>query len=66
MIIVDLYDEHGLISDEEFCSDIRIGDKIEIIPSHICPTVNLYDKADLLSDGAVIGEIPILCRGKSK
>lgn len=66
VIIVDLYDEHGLISDEEFCSDIRIGDKIEIIPSHICPTVNLYDKADLLSDGAVIGEIPILCRGKSK
>ena len=61
-----LFDEHGLIINKDFSGVVEIGDKIEIIPSHICPTVNLYDEAYLVSDGVVVEAIPILCRGKSK
>ena len=61
-----VFDEHGLIYDKGFREQIDIGDKIEIIPNHICPTCNLYEKAYLVSKGAVIKEIPILCRGKSQ
>lgn len=60
-----VFDEHGLINDEDFRKKVKIGDKIEIIPNHICPTCNLYEKAYLVSNGEVIKEIPILCRGKS-
>ena len=59
-----VYDEHGLIYDQQFSEQIRVGDKIEIIPNHICPTCNLYDKAYLVSGGQVLREVPILCRGK--
>ena len=45
---------------------VEIGDKVEVIPSHICPTVNLYDKAYLVSGGKIIDEIPVECRGKSQ
>lgn len=61
-----VYDEHGLIYNREFRNQINVGDKIEIIPNHICPTCNLYEKAYLVSKGEVLEEIPILCRGKSQ
>jgi D-serine deaminase-like pyridoxal phosphate-dependent protein len=61
-----VFDEHDLIYDKEFRNYIEIGDKIEVIPNHICPTCNLYDKAYLVSKGEVLKEIPILCRGKSQ
>jgi D-serine deaminase-like pyridoxal phosphate-dependent protein len=61
-----VFDEHGLIYNKEFRDSIEIGDKLEIIPNHVCPTCNLYEKAYLVSQGTVLKEIPILCRGKSQ
>lgn len=61
-----VFDEHGLIDSPEFRATVAVGDKIEIIPNHICPACNLYDKAYLVSAGKVIREIPIACRGKSQ
>lgn len=60
------YYEHGLIYNEQFREQIQVGDKIEIIPSHICPTVNLYDEAYLISEDKIIGKVPVDCRGKSQ
>ena len=60
-----LYDEHAVLENAEFRRRVRIGDKVEIIPSHVCPTVNLYDRAYLVSGGRVLGEVPVACRGKS-
>jgi D-serine deaminase-like pyridoxal phosphate-dependent protein len=37
---------------------------VEIIPVHICPVMNLQEKAYLVSHGDVIKEMPVLCRGK--
>ncbi|SUP39484.1 alanine racemase [Veillonella criceti] len=61
-----LFDEHGIIENKKFSQEISIGDKIEVIPSHICPTVNLYDKVYLINDGYIVKEIPVDCRGKSQ
>ena len=60
-----LYDEHAVLEDPEFRDLVRVGDKVEIIPSHVCPTVNLYDRAFLVSGGRVLGEVPVACRGRS-
>lgn len=62
--INDVYDEHAIIYNEKFRNQVRVGDKVEIIPNHICPVCNLYDKAYLVSNGEVIKEIEIACRGK--
>src|SRR5690625_3885831 len=59
-----LNDEHAIIYDKEFNRQVKIGDKVEIIPNHICPVCNLYDRAYLVSDGKVIKRIEISCRGK--
>lgn len=64
--IDNLFDEHGVLNNEKFKEMVNIGDKVEVIPSHVCPTVNLYDTAYLVSDGKVIETLPIACRGKSR
>lgn len=62
--IFDVYDEHAILYDKKFREAVRVGDRVEIIPVHICPVCNLYEKAYLVSGGEVVGELPILCRGK--
>ncbi|MFW9824030.1 MAG: alanine racemase [Candidatus Thorarchaeota archaeon] len=43
----------------------EIGQKIEIIPSHICTTVNLYDFYTVIKKDEVIAKWGILARGKN-
>ena len=54
------------MNSEKFKTLVSVGDKVEVIPSHVCPTVNLYDTAYLVSNGKVIRTLPIACRGKSR
>lgn len=44
----------------------EIGDLVEIIPNHACPTTNLYDVLYAVRDGRVETVWPVLCRGKSR
>lgn len=62
--IDQVFDEHAIIYNEGFRNQVSIGDRLEIIPNHICPVCNLYDTAYLISEGEVVEEIPILGRGK--
>lgn len=59
-----VFDEHGIIYSRELNSELSIGDRIEIIPNHICPVCNLYDQAYLVSGGKVKDTVDISCRGK--
>lgn len=62
--IDQVYDEHAIIYDKKFRNQVAIGDRLEIIPNHICPVCNLYDVAYLISGDEVVEEIPIATRGK--
>ncbi|WP_422485479.1 alanine racemase [Gudongella sp. DL1XJH-153] len=66
VVINSMYDEHALIYNKDFSKQVQIGDKVEIIPNHICPVVNLYDSLYLVSGEDVLEEIQIDCRGKLK
>ncbi|KAF2636399.1 hypothetical protein P280DRAFT_472955 [Massarina eburnea CBS 473.64] len=38
-----LGDEHGSLEWEDIALKLKIGDKVEMVPSHIDPTINLHD-----------------------
>ena len=44
MKVVALHEEHGILEPLDPHQKVKIGDKIEIIPSHGCTTFNLYDQ----------------------
>ncbi len=43
--------------------EFELGDKLEGIPAHICPTVNLYDFLYVVQNGEVIDKWAITARG---
>ena len=61
-----MFDEHGLIHDLALRAELKLGDKLEIVPNHICPVCNLYDSAYAVSQGNVLGELAIAARGKTR
>jgi D-threonine aldolase len=60
--VLALNDEHATIAIPA-SSTIKIGDRIELFPSHIDPTMNLHDVVYALDGENVIGVWPIAARG---
>ena len=63
-IIDRLSEEHGVVVIPEDDPGFTIGQRVEIIPNHICPSVNLLDDLNIVRDGQVIDVWPIAGRGK--
>lgn len=60
--VVALNDEHATIAIPA-ASTIKIGDRIQLLPSHIDPTMNLHDVVYAVEGEKVIGVWPISARG---
>ncbi|MFO8055980.1 MAG: DSD1 family PLP-dependent enzyme [bacterium] len=61
-----LSEEHAHLLTEEGESPLKIGDKVEMYPSHICTTINLHDVMYVIKDGKVADVWKIAARGKSQ
>ncbi len=63
-ILDRLSEEHGVVVLDENEPGFEVGDRVEIIPNHICPAVNLMDELVVVSDGRVVDRWPVAARGK--
>ena len=59
-------DEHGRLNLADSPREVKLGDRLEFIPPHCDPTVNLYDHIYALRGDRVEGVWPIAARGKSQ
>jgi D-serine deaminase-like pyridoxal phosphate-dependent protein len=58
-----LSEEHG-VGHRSGADDLRIGDQLQVIPSHACATVNMFDTAYGVRGGRVERELRIAGRGR--
>lgn len=58
---INFSEEHSTIPDR----DCTLGQRLHMIPSHCCTTLNLYDWLYLVRRGKVVDKIPVTGRGKS-
>jgi D-serine deaminase-like pyridoxal phosphate-dependent protein len=56
-----LNEEHGYV---EIPGPAKIGEKVWLVPSHVCPTVNLHDEVWYGRSGRVEGSWKVAARGK--
>jgi D-serine deaminase-like pyridoxal phosphate-dependent protein len=63
-IIARLSEEHGVVELRGDEPGFAVGDRIEIIPNHICPAVNLTDELVIVEGGRVIDRWAVAARGK--
>lgn len=59
-----LSEEHGILSVDPADGELRVGDRLHVIPNHVCPAVNLSDVLYGYRDGRGVREIPVIARGK--
>jgi D-serine deaminase-like pyridoxal phosphate-dependent protein len=63
-IIDRLSEEHGVVVIPDDDPGFEIGQRVEIIPNHVCPSINLLDELTIVRDGQIIDVWPIAARGK--
>jgi D-serine deaminase-like pyridoxal phosphate-dependent protein len=61
--VTRLSEEHGLVELPRD-SDLRIGDRIAIVPNHICPVINLTDSVSVVADGLFAERWVVAARGR--
>ena len=59
-----LTEEHGIGHVEHGGDELRIGDRLEVIPLHVCSTVNMFDIMHGVRDGKVVRTFAVEGRGK--
>jgi D-serine deaminase-like pyridoxal phosphate-dependent protein len=61
-------DEHGILAWSPGAPgadpEPRVGDRVELLPSHIDTTVNLHDVYHVMSGGRLVAAWPVSARGK--
>jgi D-serine deaminase-like pyridoxal phosphate-dependent protein len=62
--VLALNDEHATIALPPGCA-LAIGDRIQLVPSHVDPTMNLHDVVYALDGDDVVGAWPVTARGYS-
>ena len=60
--VLALNDEHATIALPPECT-LAIGDRIQLLPSHVDPTMNLHDVVYAIDGDEVIGTWPVAARG---
>lgn len=63
-IIAALSEEHGVVNFSACRERPAIGDRLRVLPNHVCPVSNLVDEVVLHRNGQIEAVLPVAARGK--
>ena len=62
-VLERLTEEHGML--RVTAGDaLKVGDTLQIIPNHVCSTVNLHDEVDFVDESGATERVVVAARGK--
>lgn len=64
--VARLSEEHGILTWSGPSPGLRVGDRVHILPNHVCAAVNLYDRMVGVRAGRVERLLPVEARGRSQ
>lgn len=62
-LLHDLSEEHGHLAVAQG-APVKVGDRLRVIPNHVCPCINLHDRVFVVSGEQVIDQWKVAARGK--
>jgi len=62
-VITALNEEHGMVDVSRCATRPKVGDRVRIIPNHVCVVSNLFDEITLVEDDNVVGTMKVAARG---
>lgn len=63
-VLARLSEEHGVVDLSGSGSQPAVGEKVRVIPNHVCVVSNLFERVHLVRDGEVVEELPAAARGR--
>jgi D-serine deaminase-like pyridoxal phosphate-dependent protein len=57
-------EEHGFLDTSHLKHQRVVGDRIKIIPNHVCPVVNLFDEVVFVRGAEILGAVKVDARGR--
>ena len=60
----EVYEEHGILRSSDPAALPKIGERIAIVPTHCCVSVNLHERLFVTSDSEVVDQWSIVARGR--
>lgn len=64
IIIAGLSEEHGHLDVSQSAAAPLVGERVAIVPNHVCPCVNLHSRLFFHSKGEVLGSWEVDARGR--
>lgn len=61
--IVTLNEEHGIVDLSASAAKPAVGERVRVIPNHVCVVSNLFDRVFLTTDGETAEAVPVAARG---
>ena len=65
LVVKSLSEEHGVIEMPVASDWPRVGERLRIIPNHVCVVSNLFDAVTLISGDEVKETLPVASRGRT-
>ncbi len=65
-VITALSEEHGVLDVSACERPPRVGDRVRIVPNHVCPVSNLVDAVAVQRGGSLHGVWPVAARGTTR
>jgi D-serine deaminase-like pyridoxal phosphate-dependent protein len=62
-IVYEVNEEHGYVDISGLARKPKVGDVVRVMPNHVCPINNLFDKAVLVRGAEVLGAARVEARG---
>jgi len=62
--VASLWEEHGVLHLEETARGLRVGDRVSIVPNHVCTAVNLHDRIAVVRDDRIEATWMVAARGR--
>jgi D-serine deaminase-like pyridoxal phosphate-dependent protein len=58
-------EEHGMVDLSACTKKPQIGERLRVIPNHVCPVSNLHDRVATVRDGEFLGFVDVAARGRT-
>ena len=65
-MIERLNEEHGILDLSRCAGKPAIGERVRILPNHVCVVSNLHDEVAVSRDGCLVDRWRVAARGKTR
>src|SRR5205085_10744002 len=66
IFVKSMSEEHGILDLSKSRRELKVGDRVRIVPNHVCIVVHLADLVYGVRDDAVVTSWPVAARGRGR